>query len=524
MMQSLGISCCCTLLITLLVNITLTPSLLLLFPNFFEGSVRPCNLGCCVCGWGAVDRGSVKNKYMSINNEKMFSEDSAVVDSSNQIVNPAVDTHLQSYKSQVMAESPIWYKIGNFSVRIPFNLILVGIILGITIPVSLYSFNYKVSDSLLMDLPNGASITETYELMLQQFGESRLNPYRLLLIPNEQIYSSTTYYGVTYGPVYSAEFLGNVTTVINQMVALLPNTTENDFQGIVYAMNRTMTVPTLDLCVFNNKSILYNNSLCDLVRSGAKQFVNKDQTATYLYLQLNFETLGPFGHNWYKEAVVLLRNLSVSIGIDATLSGVSATSMDAIDSADSSFIIMIGATAGLVLVGLGLSFRSILVPLRSVVSITLTILWVFGLADLVYEHHILDWLGFFGLKGWDALHWAPPLVSFSIVVGIALDYDIFLLVRISEYRDMGFPTKDAISLGIAKTGHIITAAGTIMAVAFSGLLFSSVAVANMLSFYMVFSVLYDTFLVRPLLVPSLMSLFGDWNWWPRKIPPAVQIK
>lgn len=92
---------------------------------------------------------------------------------------------------------------------------------------------------------------------------------------------------------------------------------------------------------------------------------------------------------------------------------------------------------------------------------------------------------------------------------------------------MGYSTPEAIVLGFAKTGHIITAAGVfltllhfdhfsgvIMAVAFSGLLFSDVPGMNMLSFYMVFSVLFDTFVVRSLLVPSTMSLLRDANWWP----------
>lgn len=67
---------------------------------------------------------------------------------------------------------------------------------------------------------------------------------------------------------------------------------------------------------------------------------------------------------------------------------------------------------------------------------------------------------FRGLQGYGAIHWCPPIISFSIIVGIGLDYDIFLLVRIKEFRDLGYSTDEAIALGISKTGHIITAAGT----------------------------------------------------------------
>eukprot|EP01126_Amoeba_proteus_P055022 TRINITY_DN6802_c0_g1_i1.p1 TRINITY_DN6802_c0_g1~~TRINITY_DN6802_c0_g1_i1.p1 ORF type:complete len:108 (+),score=18.81 TRINITY_DN6802_c0_g1_i1:336-659(+) len=85
---------------------------------------------------------------------------------------------------------------------------------------------------------------------------------------------------------------------------------------------------------------------------------------------------------------------------------------------------------------------------------------------------------------------------------------------------MGFSTRESIVLGLSKTGHIITAAGIIMAIAFCGLLFSSVTIMNMLSFYMVFAVLFDTFIVRSLVVPGLMGFFFDWNWFPGQVPPV----
>jgi len=106
-------------------------------------------------------------------------------------------------------------------------------------------------------------------------------------------------------------------------------------------------------------------------------------------------------------------------------------------------------------------------------------------------------------------------------VGIGLDYDIFLLTRIREYRLMGYSTKDAIALGLSKTGHIITAAGIIMAIAFGGLLFSSIAIITMLSFFMVAAVLFDTFIVRSLVVPAVMGILGDANWWPGQVPKVT---
>jgi len=74
----------------------------------------------------------------------------------------------------------------------------------------------------------------------------------------------------------------------------------------------------------------------------------------------------------------------------------------------------------------------------------------------------------------------------------------------------GFSTPDSILLGLYKTGRIITAAGVIMAIAFSGLLFSDIPSLNQLAFYLVFAVLFDTFIVRSALVPSMTGLLGSY--------------
>ena len=112
------------------------------------------------------------------------------------------------------------------------------------------------------------------------------------------------------------------------------------------------------------------------------------------------------------------------------------------------------------------------------------------------------------------LRTVTPVMSFSILVGLGLDYDIFLLSRVVEYRDAGFDIRQCIVQGVDKTGNIITAAGLIMAVAFSGLLMSSVGVLNQTSFFMVFAVLLDTFVIRMIMVPAIMGILGEYNWYP----------
>ena len=99
-----------------------------------------------------------------------------------------------------------------------------------------------------------------------------------------------------------------------------------------------------------------------------------------------------------------------------------------------------------------------------------------------------------------------------MVVGICLDYDIFLLSRVAEKREEGCDPDTAIREGLKETGGIICAAGIIMAIAFGGLMFTSMLLINLVSFYMVFAVLFDTFVVCCVLSPATMSLAGRWHW------------
>jgi RND superfamily putative drug exporter len=112
--------------------------------------------------------------------------------------------------------------------------------------------------------------------------------------------------------------------------------------------------------------------------------------------------------------------------------------------------------------------------------------------------------------------WIVQPTIFPLLVGIALDYDIFLVGRICELHDQGYSTRDSILLGVASTGTIITAAGVIQGLAFFGLMCSDILVLNQLSFFLFFAVVFDTLVVRTLVVPSFMFWLGEANWYPRK--------
>jgi len=236
------------------------------------------------------------------------------------------------------------------------------------------------------------------------------------------------------------------------------------------------------------------------------------------------------GVNWLTSAREVLENITSQAKIetgerpfDVYIIGGAANEYDAIAAIFQSFPKMIGLTTLIVFVFMGISFRSIGVPVRSVLSIGATLSFVYGLAVLVYQYGAFDWTHLRCVERVGAISFLPPIMAFTVIVGLGLDYDVFLTTRILEYRSLGYTHTSSILLGLEKTGRIITAAGIIMCVAFGGLLFSDTLVLNQFSFFLVSAVMLDTFVIRTILVPIVLELCGDrWGWWPRKFPHSFK--
>ena len=173
---------------------------------------------------------------------------------------------------------------------------------------------------------------------------------------------------------------------------------------------------------------------------------------------------------------------------------------------------------------LTLSFRSLAVALRSVCALCLTLSFAFGATVMVYQRAAQSELPAFltTRTAHPGVSWLAPLLCFTIVVGLALDYDVFLLARVHEYRFAdAMDDRSATLEAIERTGLIISAAGLIMAIAFGGLLLSETTILNQAAFILGVSVLFDTFVVRTFLTPALLSLSRGRAWWPSTPPPGL---
>lgn len=145
---------------------------------------------------------------------------------------------------------------------------------------------------------------------------------------------------------------------------------------------------------------------------------------------------------------------------------------------------------------------SVLIPLRLILTIILSISWTLAAAMFVF-------LTFVGIP----ILWLMPLILFIVLMGLGMDYDIFLCTRIREEVTKGKSDEEAIATAVKQTGGIISICGVIMAGALGTMMFSTLGMLKQFGFALFFAILLDAMIVRIYLVPAIMVLMKKWNWW-----------
>jgi RND superfamily putative drug exporter len=156
------------------------------------------------------------------------------------------------------------------------------------------------------------------------------------------------------------------------------------------------------------------------------------------------------------------------------------------------------------------AFRSVVLPLKAIILNLLSVGATYGLLVIVFKWGAGEWAG---LIAYDQIEGWIPVFLFAMLFGLSMDYEVFLVSRMREEWDNGATNEEAVVLGLTKTGRIVTAAGLIMFAAFMGFVAGSVVGLQQFGLGLAAAILIDVTIVRALLVPSAMKLFGKWNWW-----------
>ncbi|BFU25911.1 MmpL efflux pump, putative [Entamoeba histolytica HM-1:IMSS-B] len=429
---TMGLGCVICLIFTVMVNLTITPSLLLIFPRFFRiKGLIPCNKWCV--------------KY-SNNVGSLF-----------------------------------WHIQAEWMSKIKNSIVVLFIALCIMLPIIICMKDFKWTMDPTQCFPSNAEAIEGLEDIEKVMTPGMISPYKLLILSDPM--NSISY-------EFMKDFGNNITENIGKENIICYNYIKGNIipQRVVKMLQNIKVYSQ-----YFNYSTTSESFLCYLIPQNVDEMQEiVDQT------------------------IDLLNKLNKKFGIVGYILGTNTDMVMLVEYILDFFPIQLTILIITILILITFAFQSILMAFRVIFTTALTLAWVFGISTVIFTSNIFYDFGI--LYGPTGLFWSVPVMCTDVLVGLCLDYDIFLFSRVLEYRKKGCSTKLSIILGVEHTGYLITYAGLIMAAAFSALLLSSMPVLKQFGVVLSFAVLLDTFVIRTMVVPSLLHLFGELNWWPRKYP------
>ena len=191
--------------------------------------------------------------------------------------------------------------------------------------------------------------------------------------------------------------------------------------------------------------------------------------------------------------------------------GKTAENVDYFDAVSSPAPYVLAFVLGLTLILLTVVFRSIVIAAKAILLNLLSVGAAYGLLVLVFLHgYAADFFGFQRVYAIDA--WVP-LFLFSVLFGLSMDYQVFLLSRIRERYDQTGDTTDAVIHGVASTARIITGAALIIVAVFAGFARGDLVMFQQMGFGVAVALLLDATIIRSVVLPALMKLLGPANWY-----------
>ena len=229
----------------------------------------------------------------------------------------------------------------------------------------------------------------------------------------------------------------------------------------------------------------------------------------------------PDGGSAHGKAVTKeIRSVAHGFGENVRMGGIPAQNSDFIDAVYGNFPLMIALIAVIVFVLLARAFRSIVLPLKAVVLNVISVLAAWGVLTVVWQHgHGSDQI--WGIPATGSIAAWIPLMVFAFLFGLSMDYEVFILARMREEYDATGNTNEAVIRGIGRTGRLVTSAALILFLAFLSLASSPGTDVKVMATGLAAGILLDATVIRALLVPAVVSLFGRWNWWMPKLPARL---
>jgi putative drug exporter of the RND superfamily len=212
------------------------------------------------------------------------------------------------------------------------------------------------------------------------------------------------------------------------------------------------------------------------------------------------------------DLTAAVRDVAHAEGAGVGVGGALAQNDDFIDAVYGNFPLMIALIGVITFLLLARAFRSLLLPLKAVILNIVSIGAAWGVMTLIWQYgHGSEEI--WGIDPTGAITAWMPLMVFAFLYGLSMDYEVFILSRMREEYDATGDTNEAVVRGIGRTGRLVTSAALILFLAFLSLAASPGTDVKVLASGLAAGILIDATVIRALLVPAVVSLFGKWNWW-----------
>ena len=403
------------------------------------------------------------------------------------------ERHAAVVRDRIQGERTYFFRAGRLSQRRPRSV--VALVLLVSIPLGLVALSVPISYDFYQQLPSGSSATDGLSELGQQFGPGFAFPSTALLTFQSPLVSGTT--------VNATEFsdLANLT----QRVGEVPGVAR--IQSLVGPGG----APLSDWLEFGQLPPAVQLSLHQLVGT----YVGTDGRTALIAIQTNASGLSVSAIQTINSVTQTVRSYAQDhAGLEraAYAGGAPATRDLAQQTSEATLRLVVAVSIGLFVV-LAVVLRSWILPLMAVGTIGLSILWSWALTDLTLRQG-------FGLP----LFFFVPTVLFILILGLGIDYNIFLLTRVREERMRGQSSGQAAVTAVGRTGGIITAAAIILASAFAILSVGNFTILRAIGFSVAVAVVLDAMVVRTYLVPAALHLLGDrvWGFFGRGAPAGAR--
>ncbi|MHA2097489.1 MAG: MMPL family transporter [Candidatus Kariarchaeaceae archaeon] len=428
---------------------------------------------------------------------------------------------IEKQKDTTNIKDNFWVRWSRLVMKHAWLFLILGILF--LAPFIYFSSQLDMGFNMVSSLPKGTEAREGFEILFDEFDLGALTPYSIVID------------GKTDNSIFNAELIVAVNEFGNWTMNY-SNKRDKDGSLQEFASFSTLSAQTgystrefsfmMDLATI--EEILEAPTMLNTTHVNQQKLGFLANSANYINYEYGNNTLviditsniDPGDPSAFDLVDTLRKNVRshfADFDVDVYVTGFSASFTDSMDSLYEDVPKMLIVAVVVIFLALLLIFRSILLPIKAIITIGGSILFSLGALVLIFQKGYFQHLEILGVTLWEAekagVIFMIPVFLFTTILGLGMDYSIFIISRIREEYENGADMDDSVGIGLAKTAGVITSAAAIMTVTFMVFALSPMIMLKMMGFAMAIAIVVDASISRIIILPAAMKLLGEWNWW-----------